>query len=49
MHMTLAHIFGGLGFLVILAVIVKGFWSGDRTKSTEQPDNWQNGSGSGND
>lgn len=47
--MTLAHIFGGLGFLVVLTVIVKGFWSGDRTKPIEQPDNWQNGSGSGND
>jgi hypothetical protein len=29
------------GFLVIIGVIVKGFWSGDKVKPTEQRDDWQ--------
>jgi hypothetical protein len=36
-----------LGGLVIAGIIVKGFWSGDRVKSIEQPDNWQKYIGGG--
>ncbi|KQZ33310.1 hypothetical protein ASD50_00480 [Mesorhizobium sp. Root552] len=28
------------GFLVIIGAIVKGFWSGDKVKPTEQRDDW---------
>ncbi len=34
-----------LGGLVIVGVILKGFWAGDSVKSIEQQDNWQSHTG----
>ncbi|WP_256752322.1 hypothetical protein [Mesorhizobium sp. Mes31] len=40
--MTISGILAALGGLIVLGIIVKGFWGGDRVKPIEQPDNWQN-------
>jgi len=37
------------GCFVVLGVIVKGFWSAKRVKPIEQPDNWRNTHGNGNE
>ena len=33
-----------LGFVVVVGIIVKGFWKAYRVKPIEQPDNWQSAS-----
>jgi hypothetical protein len=38
---TLYGVLMSLGGLILADIIVKGFWSGDRVKSIEQPDDWQ--------
>jgi hypothetical protein len=40
--MTINHILAAFGFLVVIGIIVKGFWAADSIKPMEQPDNWQN-------
>ena len=43
--MTIYELLMSVGCVVVLGVIVKGFWSGTRVKPTDQPDNWPPGTG----
>ena len=45
--MTIYGVLMAFGGLVLAAIIVKGFWSGDRVKPIKQPDNWQHDPGGG--
>ena len=39
--MTIYDLLMMTGLVVVVGVIVKGFWSSTRVKSIEQPDNWE--------
>ncbi|SFU22290.1 hypothetical protein [Mesorhizobium sp. YR577] len=39
--MTVYGVLMSFGGLILAGIIIKGFWSGDRVKSIEQPDDWQ--------
>jgi FtsZ-interacting cell division protein ZipA len=41
--MTIYNALMIVGVIVVVAIIVKGFWSARRVKAIEQPDNWQTG------
>jgi hypothetical protein len=42
---TFAGVLAALGGLVIAGIIIKGFWSGNRVKPIDQPDDWQKHTG----
>ena len=44
--MTIYNALMTLGVIVIVAIIVKGFWSARRVKAGEPPDNWPSTGGS---
>jgi FtsZ-interacting cell division protein ZipA len=44
--MTIYNLLMIIGLVVVIGVIVKGFWSSTRVKPMEQPDNWQRHIGS---
>jgi hypothetical protein len=35
------------GAILVAAIVIKGFWKFDRTKSLDQPDRWQDLDGPG--
>jgi hypothetical protein len=45
--MTVYHILMALGVVVVMAIVVKGFWSGDSVRPIEQPDNHYGGGPNG--
>jgi hypothetical protein len=46
--MTISGILATVGGLVVLAIIIKGFWSADKVEPIDQPDNSHGAHGSGN-
>jgi hypothetical protein len=38
---TIGDVLALLGLVVVVGIIVKGFWGSTRVKPIEQPDNWQ--------
>jgi FtsZ-interacting cell division protein ZipA len=44
--MTIYNVLMIVGFIVIVGIIARGFWSARRVKAIEQPDNWQSGDSS---
>jgi FtsZ-interacting cell division protein ZipA len=39
--MTIYNVLMMLGVIVLVGIVVKGFWGARRIKAIEQPDNWQ--------
>lgn len=41
--MTIYNLLMAFGLVVVVGIVVKGFWGSTRVKPIKQPDNWQVG------